>query len=172
MRVLGIDPGSRCTGWGVVDADGWEVAYVAAGAIRLGSQRAELPARLATLAESLRAVLAAHAPECVAVEQVFSAKNARSALVLGHARGVALLVAAEAGLPLHEYTPMQVKSAVAGWGRADKLQVQQAVATQLALRRLPEPLDASDALAIATCHAGAARLEARLARLPGAGGRR
>jgi len=165
MRVLGIDPGSRTTGWGVVDADGWEIAYVAAGAIRTIGDRDALPARLAALAEGLRGVLAAHAPDCVAIEQVFSSKNARSALVLGHARGVALLVAAEAGLPLHEYTPMQVKGAVAGWGRADKRQVQQAVATQLALRQAPEPLDASDALAIATCHAGAARLEARLARM-------
>jgi crossover junction endodeoxyribonuclease RuvC len=170
MRVLGIDPGSRRTGWGVVDADGWEIAFVAAGAIRLDAEGSELATRLARLAEGLRGVLAAHAPECVAVEQVFSAKNSRSALVLGHARGVALLVAAEAGMPLHEYTPMQVKSAVAGWGRADKRQVQQAVATQLSLRCLPQPLDASDALAVATCHAGAARLEARLGRLRGAGG--
>ena len=107
----------------------------------------------------------------MAVEQVFTAKNARSALVLGHARGVVLLAASRAGLSFHEYTPMQVKSSVTGYGRAEKEQVQQAVATQLCLREPPKPLDASDALAVALCHAAASRMSERLAagETPGGG---
>lgn len=167
MRILGVDPGSRVTGWGLVDTDGWELRHVAHGAFKLGGK--ELPERLRRLAEGLDEVLAQHGPESMAVEQVFSAKNARSALVLGHARGVVLLSAAQAGLSLHEYTPMQVKSSVTGYGKAEKGQVQLAVATQLCLREPPEPHDASDALAVALCHAAASRMSQRLAagELPG-----
>lgn len=166
MRILGIDPGSRITGWGVVEADGWDLRYIDCGAVRTASSGAALAPRLHALARGLREVLERHRPEVVAIENVFTAKNARAALVLGHARGACLLVAAEAGLALHEYQPMQVKASVCGYGRADKHQVRQALVTQLALREPPTPLDASDALAIACCHAGAARLEARLARVP------
>lgn len=162
MRILGIDPGSRVTGWGLLDSSGWDVSLLAHGALRLADE-GELPPRLVALAAGLRDVLAEHRPEAVAVERVFAAKNARSALVLGHARGVALLVAAEAGLPVAEYTPMQVKSSVTGYGGADKKQVQAVLATQLKLRELPRPLDASDAIAIALCHAATARLASRLA---------
>jgi crossover junction endodeoxyribonuclease RuvC len=162
VRILGVDPGSRVTGWGVVETDGWDLSFVAHGVVRCG-EKAELADRLRRLADGLEGVIAEHAPESMAVEQVFAARNARSALVLGHARGIALLCGSRAGLSLHEYSPMQVKSSVTGYGRAEKAQVQRAVATQLALRELPKPLDASDALAIALCHAAACRRAGRLA---------
>ena len=143
-------------GWGVLDCEGWERRFVEHGAIRT-TALGDLSSRLVHLAASLRAVIARLRPDACAVEQVFTAKNSRSALVLGHARGVALLVAAEADIPLHEYTAMQVKCAVTGYGSAEKGQVQRVIATQLGLKCLPTPLDASDALAVALCHAGAAR---------------
>ena len=161
MRILGVDPGSRVTGWGVVDASGWEIRFVAHGVIRAGDEDALGP-RLVRLAQGLRSVIAEHGAEEVAIENVFTAKNARSALVLGHARGVLMLAATEAGLPLHEYTPMQVKNAVTGAGRAEKEQVRAALTLQLGLTALPRPLDASDALAIAICHASVSRLAKRL----------
>jgi crossover junction endodeoxyribonuclease RuvC len=161
MRILGIDPGSRVTGWGVVHADGWELRAIGAGAIRCGE--GPLSGRLVRLAGGLDEILAEHDPAAAVVEQVFAARNARSALVLGHARGVALLAVARAGLPLHEYSAMQVKNAVTGYGRAGKEQVRQAVTTQLLLREPPSSTDASDALAIAICHAAAVRLDRRLA---------
>ena len=160
MRILGIDPGSRVTGWGVLDVDGWETRVVAHGAIR--TLDGELPSRLCRLATGLSALLAAHAPEAAAVESVFSAEHPRSALVLGHARGVVLLLMAQGGVPLFEYPPARVKSAVTGSGRAGKEQVQRALATQLGLRELPRPLDASDALAVALCHAAASRMHRAL----------
>jgi crossover junction endodeoxyribonuclease RuvC len=170
VKILGIDPGSRITGWGIVTATGWELKEVAHGAVRCGTGLA-LPERLQLIADGLDEVIRVHAPETVVVEQVFTAKNARSALVLGHARGVALLSAARAGLSFFEYTPMQVKSAVTGYGRADKKQVQAAVATQLVLKKIPTPQDAADALAVAICHAGTVRLNQRLQIERGGGAR-
>ena len=161
MRILGIDPGSRVTGWGVLDADGWDVRFVAFGAIRTADGNT-LSGRLQAIAAGLRGVIAEPRPDVAAVEEIFTARHPRGALVLGHARGVALLAAAEAGLMLHEYTPMQVKNAVTGTGRAEKAQVQAALATQLGMRELPQPLDASDALAVALCHAAEARALARM----------
>ena len=169
MKILGVDPGSRVTGWGLVETDGWDLRFVAHGAIRTG-EKSELPERLRRIAEALECLVAEHGPEAMAVEQVFTSNNARSALVLGHARGVVLLCGARAGVSLHEYTPMQVKSSVTGYGRAEKGQVQRAVATQLGLRELPKPLDASDALAVALCHAAASRLSRRIAATRGPGG--
>ena len=166
MRILGVDPGSRVTGWGVLDSSGWELRFIAHGVIRTGD--GPLGPRLVLLAQGLRAVIEEHGPEAAAIEQVFAAKNARSALVLGHARGALMLTASEAGLPIHEYTPMQVKSAVTGAGRAEKEQVRAALALQLGLKELPRPLDASDALAVAICHAAVSRLAARLPALMGA----
>ena len=162
MRILGIDPGSRVTGWGVLDSSGWDIRVVAHGAIRAGDG-GPLGERLVRLMEGLRQVIVAHGPQVVAIEEVFTAKNARSALILGHARGVALLAACEAGLPIHEYAPTQVKSAITGSGRAEKAQVQAALAVQLAMREIPRPIDASDALAVALCHAATARFTERVA---------
>lgn len=161
MRILGIDPGSRVTGWGVLDSSGWDIRLVAHGAIRAGDG-GPLGERLVRLMEGLRQVIVAHGPDVVAIEEVFTAKNARAALVLGHARGVALLAACEAGISIHEYAPTRVKSAITGSGRAEKAQVQAALAVQLAMREIPRPIDASDALAVALCHAATARFTERV----------
>lgn len=153
MIILGIDPGSICTGWGVVRRDGPRLRYVAAGTIKAGKDL-ELPARLHAIYEALRAVITEHAPSSLAVEDIFHAHFAASALKLGHARGVALLVGAQAGLPISAYPPALVKRSVAGRGQADKAQVARIVGAILGLRDLPE-VDATDALAIAITHAQA-----------------
>jgi crossover junction endodeoxyribonuclease RuvC len=150
MLILGLDPGSRITGWGVVRQDGPRTVHVASGVLRLDSE-AELPERLADLTARLEAVLAQHRPQQVALEQIFYAKNARSALVLGHARGAILATVARAGVPVFEYTPAQVKQAVSGSGRAEKGQVQRMVAVLLN-HRAAMTEDESDALAVALTH--------------------
>jgi len=155
MRVLGIDPGSRRTGWGVVQLDGTRLVHVAAGTIA-SSSKAALPARLRAIHEELRAIIAAHSPQAVAVEEIFFAKHANAALKLGHARGIALLVAEESSLAVHEYPPAVVKRTVVGRGQAEKVQVGRLVATLLGLRAAPE-VDACDALAVAITHIQAFR---------------
>jgi crossover junction endodeoxyribonuclease RuvC len=154
MRILGIDPGSRFCGYGVIEQVGpGRVRYIECGVVEPNLKAAApLPARLAEIAAGLREVIGELRPQAVAVEGVFHGKNARSALQLGHARGVALMLAGEAGLAVHEYAPATVKRAVAGNGAADKLQVQAMVRALCELRRAPR-LDASDALAVAICHA-------------------
>jgi crossover junction endodeoxyribonuclease RuvC len=152
MRVLGIDCGTERTGYGVIDSDGRLHRMVAAGCIR-SSARDPLERRLRNIAVELRKLIEEHRPDCAAVEEVFVAVNARSALKLSHVRGVALLLIAEADVVFGEYSPLEVKMSVVGYGRAEKSQVQQMVASLL---RLPAPIaseDASDALAIAICHA-------------------
>jgi crossover junction endodeoxyribonuclease RuvC len=151
MRVLGIDCGSRITGYGVIDTDGPDCVMVHCGAIRLKSTE--------TLAERLRIIYAGIAeiirdlqPDAAAFENVFYSTNVQSALKLGHVRGVSIFAAAEANLPVFEYSPLEVKSAVTGYGRAEKPQVQQMVRALLKLKTAPEPYDASDALAVAICH--------------------
>ncbi len=149
-RVAGIDPGTRATGYGVVALDGNRLVHVTHGVISTRSQD-PLPARLRRIYEGLTGVLREHRPSEVSVETIFHARNARAALILGHARGVALLAAEREGLAVVEYTPMQVKSAVVGYGGADKHQVQEMVRRLLCLERPAGP-DASDALAVAICH--------------------
>lgn len=161
MRILGIDPGSRFTGYGVVEQQGSRLQQLAYGTIHAVDGE-DLPARLQIIFQRLREVIAATAPAAVAVEEIFVAANARSALKLGHARGVALLAGTEAGLPVFEYTAMQVKSAVVGYGRADKNQVQRMVQMLLSLPK-PPASDAADALAVAICHAHSHGLQQRLA---------
>ena len=152
MRVLGIDCGTECTGYGIVEqTDDGELHCVAAGAIRL-SPREPLPRRLERIFTELSRVIAAHRPELAAIEDVFYAVNAKSALKLGQVRGVAMLAAAASGLEVCEYAPLAIKSAVVGYGRAEKSQVQQMVQRLLRLSELPEPADVADALAIAICH--------------------
>ena len=151
MRIVGIDPGSERTGYGCVETDGRRHRLVTCGAITAAAADA-FPDRLARIYRELSALLLKMRPECVAVESVFHAVNARSALKLGHARGVALLAAVEAGCIVVEYTPAEVKRAVVGYGRADKRQVQHMVTLLLGLARPPTPYDASDALAVAICH--------------------
>ncbi|HEX6772750.1 MAG TPA: crossover junction endodeoxyribonuclease RuvC [Acidobacteriaceae bacterium] len=155
MRVFGIDCGTECTGYGVVEVDqtlrGSQLRPVAAGGIML-SKKESLPARLARVYAELTALMTLHDPTMVAIEDVFFSANAKSALKLGQVRGVALLAAANMGLPVAEYAPLSVKSAVVGYGLAKKEQVQFMVARLLELEREPEPADAADALAIAICH--------------------
>ena len=157
MKIVGIDPGSERTGYGCLESDGRRHRLIACGAITAAAGDA-FPARLARIYRELTALLARTRPECVAVESVFHAVNARSALKLGHARGVALLAAVDAGCTVVEYTPAEVKRAVVGYGRADKRQVQQMIKLLLGLDKAPSPYDASDALAVAICHLHSARM--------------
>jgi crossover junction endodeoxyribonuclease RuvC len=161
MRVLGIDPGSVITGYGLVEDRGPELQVVAFGAIATRAG-APFPQRLLRIFRELRAVVADHRPDCAAVVAVFFAKNVQSALRLGQARGVALLAVAEAGIEVAEYAPREIKQAVTSYGHAGKGQVQEMVRILLGLPEAPEPPDAADALAIAICHHQAARLAARL----------
>ena len=152
MRVLGIDCGVQRTGYGVIESDGRTHTLLGAGVI-LTSPAAPLETRLMRIADGLRAAILQHAPAAAAVEEVFHAVNVKTALKLAHVRGVALLVAAEAGLEMGEYSPLEVKSSVVGYGRAEKSQVQLMVRSLLRLDQVIESEDACDALAVAICHA-------------------
>ncbi len=151
MRIFGIDPGSRRTGYGCVERIGSRDTLVICGSLS-GPPRATFPDKLNAIHEGLTALLARHRPDCVAIEDIFHARNARSALKLGEARGVALLAAAEAGVPVVSYAPASVKRAVVGYGRAEKHQVQHMVTLLLGLDKPPTPHDVADALAVALCH--------------------
>ena len=174
MRVLGIDCGTEYTGYGIVDLvfgrdrdrprdaghrdprystrpENDRLVCIACGAIKV-SPRDPMPTRLARIARGLEELIALHQPNRVAIEDVFYAVNVKSALKLGQVRGVAMLTAASAGLDVAEYSPLSIKSAVVGYGKAEKQQVQQMVARLLRLDEIPEPADAADALAIAICH--------------------
>jgi crossover junction endodeoxyribonuclease RuvC len=152
MRVLGIDCGGEYTGYGVVEMHGTgNLSCLTCGAIKL-SPRDKLPTRLSRIYMHLGAIISEHQPDEVAIEDVFYALNVKSALKLGQVRGVAMLAAASAGLEVSEYSPLTIKSAVVGYGRAEKQQVQLMVTRLLDLSAPPEPLDASDALAVAICH--------------------
>jgi len=156
MRILGIDPGSRTTGYGLIEQQGNHLLHLENGAIitRSGSPLAD---RLALIYAQLEELIQKFQPDAVAVEQVFMAKNPASALKLGHARGVALLAGVRAGLPVAEYSALQVKSAVVGYGQAAKAQVQQMTRTLLCLPEIAQE-DAADALAVAICHAHSHKL--------------
>jgi crossover junction endodeoxyribonuclease RuvC len=160
VRVLGIDPGSNACGYAVVSIEGSTLRRLGSGTIRTRGD--SLGVRLAHLQRELTRLIAELAPEVAALEAVFSARNARSALVLGHARGVALAACATAGLSTDEYSPSQVKVAVTGFGRAEKLQVAKMVQRLLGLAA-PPPSDEADALAIAVCHGLSRRGPARIA---------
>ena len=151
MKIFGIDPGSERTGYGCIEASGSRHRLVICGCLS-GPARATFPERLKAIHGGLCELLARHRPDCVAIEDIFYARNVRSALRLGHARGVALLAACEANLPIAEYAPAEIKRAVVGYGRAEKSQVQQMVKLLLGLDEAPAPHDAADALAVAICH--------------------
>lgn len=151
MKVFGIDPGSERTGYGCVETDGRRHRLVICGAIATAGA-ATLAARLAVIHDGLSVLLRECQPDVVAIENLFYATNVRSALTLGHARGVAMLAAVEAGLELAEYTPAEIKRAVVGYGRAEKAQVGRMIALLLGLDAPPTPHDAADALAVALCH--------------------
>ncbi|MDR1726482.1 MAG: crossover junction endodeoxyribonuclease RuvC [Acidobacteriota bacterium] len=162
MRILGIDPGSGATGYGIIDAGepGSELRLVTYGAIPTNPKK-PFHERLLTIHRGLNEVVAGVAkPDAMAIEGVFHAANVQSALRLGHARGVALLVAAEHGMTLHEYAPLEIKGAVVGYGRADKSQVQAMVRLILRMPSPPTPDHAADALAAAICHANRLRFPA------------
>jgi crossover junction endodeoxyribonuclease RuvC len=164
VKIFGIDPGSERTGYGCVESDGRRHRLVTCGAIT-APPGAGLPQRLSRIYRELSTLLRSAQPDCVAIENVFYATNARSALKLGHARGVAMLAAVEAGCDVVEYTPAEVKRAVVGYGRAEKPQVQMMVKLLLGLAAAPSPHDAADALAVAICHLHNAPHEALKARL-------
>jgi crossover junction endodeoxyribonuclease RuvC len=152
MRVLGIDCGTEYTGYGVVDLlSDDRLVCIVCGAIKV-SPRDPMPTRLSRISIGLQELISQHRPDRVAIEDVFYATNVKSALKLGQVRGVAMLAAASAGLEVAEYSPLSIKSAVVGYGRAEKHQVQQMVTRLLNLDQVPEPADAADALAIAICH--------------------
>jgi crossover junction endodeoxyribonuclease RuvC len=152
MRVLGIDCGTECTGYGVVElGSGDQLRCIAFGGISL-SRRLAMASRLSAIFAKLSELVQAHQPDQVAIEDVFYAVNAKSALKLGQVRGVAMLAAAVHKLPVSEYAPLSIKSAVVGYGRAEKQQVQMMVGRLLGLAEIPQPADAADALAIAICH--------------------
>ena len=151
MRIFGIDPGSERTGYGCVETDGRRHHLVACGAISAPAD-SSLASRLVEIHRELTARVCDARPDCIAIENIFHAANARSALKLGHARGVAMLVAGQSGCAVAEYTPAEIKRAVVGYGRAEKHQVQQMVKLLLGLDVAPSPHDAADALAVAICH--------------------
>jgi crossover junction endodeoxyribonuclease RuvC len=152
MRVLGIDCGTERTGFGVCEQrDGRVLVHITSGEIRL-TKSDPMPRRLAHIFDTLCALIAEHQPAIVAIEEVFYSVNAKSALKLGQVRGVAMLAASSCGLPVAEYAPLAIKSSVTGYGRAEKIQVQNMVMRLLNLSALPESEDAADALAIAICH--------------------
>jgi len=151
MRILGIDPGSETTGWGVIEGDGRRYRLVECGTVRASTAQ-KFPARLLRIANALDEIIARHHPDACAIEDGFLATNVKVTLKLGQVRGVAMLVAERAALEIHEYSPRLVKQTVVGHGNAEKFQVQQMVKTLLSLASVPEPHDAADALAVAICH--------------------
>lgn len=161
MRVLGIDCGTERTGYGVIDSDGVRHHMVAAGVFRTLS-RDPLSERLLVIARGLREVIQAHRPDAAAVEEVFASVNSKTVIKLAHVRGTALLTIAEAGLRLGEYSPAEVKTSVAGYGRAEKVQVQRMVHTLLRLEDTIDSQDACDAVAVAICHATRTSLQMKI----------
>ena len=164
MLVLGIDPGSTATGYGLVRGNGAQLTAVTYGIIATRAA-VPFPQRLRQIFEALRGLMADHRPDAAAVEGMFFARNVQSAIKLGQARGAALLAAALEGVPVFEYAPRQVKGAVSGFGGAEKAQVQEMVRTLLGLAEPPSPADAADALALAICHHHASGAGGRLVRV-------
>ncbi len=157
MLTLGIDPGVSATGYGLVKKRDEDLTLVEYGVITPGSESPPAQ-RLKVICDELEGIIVRHRPTDVAVERLFFSRNARTALAVGEARGVALLAAAKHDLPVYEYTPLEVKESLVGYGRATKGQVQELVKIVLSLESLPEPDDAADALAVAICHLYALRL--------------
>jgi len=159
MLVLGVDPGTAITGYGLVRQapDGDQLEAVAYGAITTPADWA-MPQRLRKIYQDLTDLIREHHPTEAAVEQLFFSRNVKTALAVGQARGVVLLTLADSDLAVHEYTPLQVKQSVVGYGRAEKAQVQELVRLLLGLQAVPQPDDAADALAIAICHLHSARM--------------
>jgi len=164
MRTLGIDPGTAIMGWGVVEEDGQGGLRAVSYGVLTTPKELALPQRLQLLHRGLVALLAAQQPDTAGIEELFFSKNVTTALAVGHARGVALLALADANVPIQEYRPMAIKQAVAGYGHADKKQMQEMVRLTLGLDVIPKPDDAADALAIAICHAYTSPLQSMIDR--------
>jgi len=163
MRVLGIDPGSQTTGWGVVEGDGRKYSLVDYGSIRAPAGL-RFSTRLLKMCAGIEAVIEKHRPDACALEDAFLANNVKVSMKLGQVRGVVLLVAERAALDIHEYAPRLVKQTVVGHGSAEKYQVGEMVRLLLALKTVPTPHDAADALALAICHFHHAQFQQRIAR--------
>jgi crossover junction endodeoxyribonuclease RuvC len=161
IRVLGLDPGIAMMGYGVIEDNNGNLTAIEYGGLSTPAKQATSQ-RLRALYEGVIAIIERHNPKEVAVE-LFVARNLRTALMVGQARGVALLAAANKSLPVYDYTPLQVKQRVSGYGRGEKRQIQEMVRMQLGLDCIPEPDDAADALAVAICHISEARLSLLLA---------
>lgn len=161
MRILGIDPGYAILGYGVIDMIGNRFKVVDYGAVTTEAGM-EMPDRLKILYNSLMELIVRHEPEVASVEELFFNTNAKTAILVGQARGVAVLACANSGLEIQEYTPLQIKQALVGYGRAEKKQVQQMVKTILNLKEVPKPDDTADALAAAVCHGHSAGSRSRL----------
>jgi crossover junction endodeoxyribonuclease RuvC len=150
-RVMGLDPGSETTGYGIIDTDGRKHVVVEFGAIRARTGM-DFSERLLNIASKIEAIIERTRPECFAIEETFYAVNIKTALKLGHVRGAAIVAAARSGLAIFEYSPLEIKSAIVGYGRAEKQQVQEMVKILLKMATIPQPHDAADALAVAICH--------------------
>ena len=161
MRVLGIDPGTAITGYAIVEETGGKLSLIDIGVVNTPA-KTPLPSRLQKIYAGLTDVIAKHQPEASAVEELFFSRNVRTAMSVGQARGVTLLALADADLPIAEYTPMQIKQAVTGYGNADKRQVQEMVRMLLSLRDIPKPDDAADAAAVAICYLHRVKLDGLL----------
>ena len=159
MKILGIDPGLSNVGWGLVDLAGAKPATVACGSFSTSS-KSPLSVRLKTIYDGIRAVVAEYQPEAAAVEEIFFAANVKTAVAMAHARGVAILALAENGVELFEYSPLQIKQSVVGYGRATKEQVQMMVSRLLGMKQDPLNEHAADALAAAMCHAASLKRRA------------
>jgi crossover junction endodeoxyribonuclease RuvC len=157
VRVLGVDPGTAITGWGVVEGNGQTLTMTACGVITTAAGT-PLPQRLQIIYNDLTQIIARWQPQDSAIEELFFSKNAKTALAVGHGRGAAMLALANANLPIAEYKPLEIKQAITGYGGADKHQMQQMVKLLLTLDDIPRPDDAADALAVAICHLHSARL--------------
>jgi len=161
MRILGIDPGTISMGYGIIEANEDEITLVSCGALACQA-RSPIGERLSFLYAAILEIITRYHPDAVAVEQPFMAKNARAALAIGRAQAVAILAAANKGIPTYEYTPAQVKQRVANYGASSKEQIQEMVRLQLGLAEVPQPNDAADALAVAICHRQEMHLESLL----------
>lgn len=153
MRILGIDPGTAITGFGVIDCEGSRFKFVDAGVIRTPKEQ-PMNERLQTVYDEIKELLTEFKPDVMSIELLFFARNVTTAMTVGQSRGIVMLAATQAKIPVFEYTPMQVKQAVTGYGKADKKQIQEMVKQLLKLDAIPKPDDAADGLAIAITHAG------------------
>ncbi len=163
MRILGIDPGTVTMGYGVIDVVDDEITLVSGDALT-AQERSPIGERLSFLHQRLLEIISRFQPDAVAIEQPFMAKNVKAALAVGRAQAIAILAAAEKGIPTYEYTPAQVKQRVTNYGASSKEQVQEMVKLQLGLAEVPQPSDAADALAVALCHLHETHLDSLLAR--------